>query len=142
MANPHDYSSLFHYSPFPMWVYEIETLKIIDVNHSATKHYGYSREEFLSMTTKDLRPEEEIPLMLKANDRIANKEENIHLGTFTHLKKNGERIRLDINGHKMVFGDKNCMMVVCQDITESEQRMLELEQSERRLQTASKIAKL
>lgn len=32
------YSELFHLSPLPMWVYDIETLEFLDVNEAAEKH--------------------------------------------------------------------------------------------------------
>jgi two-component system, sporulation sensor kinase E len=42
-----------------MWMIAKSNLSIIAVNHAATKHYGYTPEEFLSMTIKDVRPPEE-----------------------------------------------------------------------------------
>src|SRR5690606_40607456 len=53
------YQNLFSLSPIPMWVYDIETLKFLDVNDAAVQHYGYSREEFLSLTINDIRPKED-----------------------------------------------------------------------------------
>ena len=44
-----------------MWVYDFETLQILDVNEAATQRYGYSRPEFLALTIKDLRPPEDVP---------------------------------------------------------------------------------
>ena len=40
------YSELFHMSPQPMWVFDLETLYFLNVNNAAIKHYGYSHEEF------------------------------------------------------------------------------------------------
>ena len=40
----------------PILVYDLETFKIAEVNQSAIDHYGYSHEEFVNMTIKDLRP--------------------------------------------------------------------------------------
>lgn len=39
---------LFERSPLPKWAFESETLRFVDVNEAAVKHYGYSREEFLT----------------------------------------------------------------------------------------------
>ncbi|MEX2588967.1 MAG: response regulator, partial [Chitinophagales bacterium] len=36
------YRHIFHSSPLPMWVYEIDTLRFLDVNNAAVRHYGYS----------------------------------------------------------------------------------------------------
>ena len=43
-----------------MWIYDLESLAFIDVNNAAILHYGYSREEFLSMTIRDIRPPEDV----------------------------------------------------------------------------------
>src|SRR5690606_33048719 len=53
------YSDLFHLSPQPMWVYDLETYHFLDVNAAAITHYGYSRDEFISMTVMDIPPTEE-----------------------------------------------------------------------------------
>ncbi len=50
------YRELFDDHPLPMWIYDEDTLQIFQVNESAVAHYGYSREQFLSMTIKDLPP--------------------------------------------------------------------------------------
>ncbi|HMW03176.1 MAG TPA: response regulator, partial [Acidobacteriota bacterium] len=50
------YRYLFQHNPQPMWVYDLHTLKFLDVNESALRVYGYSREEFSRMTILDIRP--------------------------------------------------------------------------------------
>ena len=55
---------LFEASPTPMWVYDAESLAFLAVNDAAIRHYGYSREEFLAMTIKDIRPPEDVPRLL------------------------------------------------------------------------------
>ena len=51
-----DFSMLFNNNPTPMWIYELPTLRIMKVNDAAVKHYGYSEQEFLTMTIRDIRP--------------------------------------------------------------------------------------
>ena len=50
------YRYMFANNPQPMWIYDLESLAFLEVNSAAIHHYGYSREEFLSMTLKDIRP--------------------------------------------------------------------------------------
>lgn len=137
-----DYSSLFYLSPFPKWVYDLTTFEILDVNQAAIDLYGYSREEFLRLTIKDLRPKEEIPVLLQAHANISQRADTIYFGIFTHQKKSGKLIRMKIHGHKVDFADKKCMVVVCQDVTVEERQVQELQESEQRLKSASSIAKL
>ena len=49
------YRLLFQGNPHPMWVFDLETLTILEVNEAAIWHYGFSREEFLAMKLPDLR---------------------------------------------------------------------------------------
>ena len=52
------YRILFQGNPHPMWVFDLETLQILEVNEAAVQHYGYARDEFLKMKLEDLRAEE------------------------------------------------------------------------------------
>src|SRR5262249_685113 len=54
-----EYRAIFNSNPHPMWIYDIDTLTISDVNDAALKQYGYSRREFVGMCIVQLRPEEE-----------------------------------------------------------------------------------
>ena len=58
------YRLLFEANPLPMWVYDRETLSFFDVNDTAVAHYGYSRDEFMAMTIKDLQVAEDLPDLL------------------------------------------------------------------------------
>jgi PAS domain-containing protein len=59
------YRILFESNPQPMWVFDSETLEFLAVNQAAMRHYGYSIEEFLRMTLRDLRPAEDTPALLE-----------------------------------------------------------------------------
>ncbi|MCH8568865.1 MAG: PAS domain S-box protein [Balneolales bacterium] len=137
-----NYSSLFYLSPLPTWVYHLQTYAILDVNLAALNHYGYTKDEFLSLSLKDLCPNTDMPLLIGAHKDIDMKDGNIYFGVITHTKKSGDQIRMKINGHKVDFTGKKCMMVVGQDVTEEERKMKLLQESEQRLKAASEIAKL
>ncbi|WP_035456562.1 PAS domain S-box protein [Algoriphagus terrigena] len=137
-----DYSSLFYYSPFPNWVYDLNTFEILDVNEAAVQSFGYSRDEFLNLTIKDLPLKEEIPELVAAHIDIDSKFGNIHFGVCTHQKKNAEKIRMKINGHRVDFQGKKCVLMVCQDITQEERQSMAIKESEERLRATSSIAKL
>jgi len=55
---------LFKNHPLPMWIYDIKTLAFLEVNHAAIDKYGYTREEFLALTIKDIRPTEDVPQLI------------------------------------------------------------------------------
>ncbi|MGH7371192.1 MAG: PAS domain S-box protein, partial [Candidatus Methylomirabilales bacterium] len=60
---------LFENNPHPMWITDLETLHFLAVNDAAIQHYGYSGEEFLAMTLKDISPPEDIPGLLESISR-------------------------------------------------------------------------
>jgi len=111
------YHELFHLSPLPMWVYDFETLNFLDVNRAAENSYGYSRDEFLNMTIRDIRPEEEL-LILERTVRDNAKHDKPFQGTFLHLKKNGNLINAEIKTNLIIFNGRKAKLVVATDITE------------------------
>ncbi len=133
---------LFYNSPMPIWVYDIATLKIVDVNERAIDHYGYSRDEFLGMTINDIKPHEELERVEKFRDEIENGTERINFGIFTQLKKDKTRIKADVSGNKLSFLGKDCMVIVSNDVTERENVLAKLKEKEERLLSAQRIAKL
>lgn len=112
-----DYSTLFYHNPLPNWVFDRNTLHILDVNQAAIDHYGFSREEFLNMTIRELRPPDEIPRLHITLDKVDYEKGNILFGAFTHQKKNKEKIQVEVHGHKVLFGDKSAVLVSCLDVT-------------------------
>src|SRR5690348_11592344 len=54
------YRLLFEKSPVPMWVFDRDTLAFLEVNDAAVQHYGWSREEFLRMTIRDIRRSDDV----------------------------------------------------------------------------------
>ena len=117
------YRLLFANNPQPMWIYDLETLAFLEVNKAAMKHYGYSKEEFLSMTLKDIRPEEDIPALL---EDIKNTHLNLNsAGEWRHLKKNGELINVEITSHTVIFNDRKARHILVNDITARKRAQLE-----------------
>lgn len=135
-------SDIFNLNPLPSWIFERQTYTLLDVNLAALDLYGYTKEEFLNLTLQDLRPKEEIPKLLESQKTIHTSDKKIDFGIFTHKKKNGERIKMSVFGQKIIFSNKKCMLVVCQDITQQQKYLAQLEKSQKRLNTATNIAKL
>jgi len=58
-ASERQHRMLFEHNPQPMFAYDRATLRIVAVSDSAVASYGYSREEFLTLTIKDVMPRED-----------------------------------------------------------------------------------
>lgn len=118
IANPggEQYRPLFQFHPQPMWVYDIETLNFLAVNNVAIARYGYSEEEFLRMTIKDIRPAEDVPLLIR---KIAGMTEGYTTPeTWRHFKKDGTLMHVEISSHTLIFNDRRAELVMAHDVTE------------------------
>lgn len=110
------YRLLFASNPIPMWVYDVETLRFLEVNDAAIYRYGYSREEFLSMTIKDIRPPEDVPALLTSVSNVNRGFEEA--GTWRHRKRDGQIIDVEITSHELTFAGRPADLVLAHDVTE------------------------
>ena len=111
------YRDLFELNPQPMWVYDVETYGVLDVNEAAVRHYGFSKDEFLEMTILMLRPEDEIPTVLNAVNFVREHERLFSTGVYKHRKKNGELIDVLIQSNIVYINDRKAELVLATDIT-------------------------
>jgi PAS domain S-box-containing protein len=141
-ASEENYKTLFQYSPLPKFVYDIDSFQILDANEHAIDLYGFSRNEFLGMSMKDLTHDTGIEELLKFDEELTENRKDVQLGIKEHFKQNGERILVDITGHTNYYDGKKCMMIVCQDVTEREHYLESLKSSEHKFSIAASLAKL
>jgi len=110
------YRLLFARNPQPMWVYDLETFAFLEVNEAALRHYGYSREEFLSMTLFDIRPEEDAAALREAIGRI---EDGISFGgVWRHRLKDGRLANMEISSHTYTAEGRREGLVLAIDVTQ------------------------
>lgn len=131
------YRLFFYKNPLPMWTFEIDTLRFLDVNDAAINHYGYSREEFLSMTLKDIRTEED-SAEIDAIHQKHKDSENVTHENVKHRKKNGEIIHVNISRYFFNEQGKKSFLVLAQDVTEKLRAEKALGRSNERFQLVSK----
>lgn len=112
------FSDLFNICPLPLWVFDYETFKFLDVNAAAIRHYGFDKEEFLEMTIMDIRPSEEIDRVKKMIDVILSGQKSVYKGIFRHHKKNGEILSVKIKSNVIEYRGTKAGLVVAHDITE------------------------
>lgn len=107
---------LFDNNPHPTWVFDRETLRFLAVNDAAVRKYGYSSDEFLKMTIKDIRPPEDVPAMLKTVAGIRDGTESV--GAWRHRLKDGTDIDVEITSYALSFAGRPADVVVAVDITQ------------------------
>jgi hypothetical protein len=124
---------LFADHPFPMWVYDLETLGFLDVNEATVARYGYSREEFLALRLTDIRPREDVPRLLA--DVRHERPPLQASGEWRHRLKSGRLIDVRIVSHLLPFAGRRAALVVAEDITERKRAEVALRASEARFRT-------
>ena len=109
------YRRLFMENPQPMYIFDIETLDFLEVNEAMVKHYGYTRDEFLKMNIKEIRPPEDVPALIA--DIKSIEEPQDMAGEWRHLKKDGSLMHVLINTHAVVFNNRKARHGMANDIT-------------------------
>jgi PAS domain S-box-containing protein len=117
------YKALFDKSPLPKWIYDSETLRFLEVNHTATVQYGYSKEEFLGMTLLDIKLKEKAEELIPVQN--SDWPESIDIDTI-HKKKNGELIKVHVTANALRYENRLARMAIVIDHTEQEKAKDEL----------------
>jgi PAS domain S-box-containing protein len=113
------YRSLFESNPLPAWVFDVETFRFFAVNDAALQHYGYTREEFLSMKSTDIRPPEDVSRYMDNVEALRDKSGSA--GVWKHRKRDGSLIDVEITTQALRFEERAAKLVIAKDITERKQ---------------------
>lgn len=110
---------LFESNPHPMLIINTETLSILAVNNAALQLYGYLREEFLRFTIKDIRPPEDVPILMQGLQHYAQQLQQKgyrSVGIYRHRKKDGTVFPVEITTSPMQFKGQSARLVLIREI--------------------------
>lgn len=127
------YRYLFDNNPMPMWIIDLVSFKFLDVNKMAILQYGYSREEFLSMTALDIRPDDDKIHFIKSSDRSKIDKSNYNRGIWNHIKKDGTIVPVEIIAHNIVYEGTAARLILSNDISGRKKAETNLEKRNREL---------
>jgi PAS domain S-box-containing protein len=105
------YRLLFERHPLPMWVYDVATLRFLEVNDAAVRHYGYTREEFLGMTILDIRPVDDVQLIVNVTLHPQRKGAT-HNQLWRHRRKDGRVFWVEITSEEVRFQGRPAEVVI------------------------------
>ncbi len=109
------YDIIMHTSPEPMFIYDIETFRFLDVNDSALILYGYKKEQFLTLDLTDVYSPEDIKSLINlAREKI---HPGIYTGPWKHRKKDGSQILVELSITKMDYKGKSAHFNMIKDVT-------------------------
>ncbi len=109
---------LFEDNPLPMWVFDRESLRFLEVNQAATARYGYTREEFLNMTLADIRPPEDVG---RLKETVAESSGLVVPAQWRHRLKDGRLIDVEVASHTISYGGRPAVLSVLHDVTQRNQ---------------------
>ena len=89
------------------------------MNDAAVQHYGYSLEEFLTMTIKDIRPTKDVPALIEQTSQKTLKFNAVQ--NWQHYKKDGSLVQVEITSHSLKFAGREARAVLIHDVTERKQ---------------------
>ena len=131
----HKYGDLFHINPLPMWIYDLEFLKFRQVNDAAIQKYGYTRNEFMKMTLRDIRPPEDVIKLEKAISLVREHKKLFSNGIiFRHKKKDGSIIYVELVSNPIFINKVKYEVVIVNDITQSLDYIQAIEKQNLKLQ--------
>ena len=131
------FQGLFDFSPLPSWVRDAESLRFLAVNRAALSTYGYTREEFLAMTVRDIRPPAEDTRFRAYLDerRISGlEEENASSGRWIHRRKDGSLLSVETWSRPFFHRGRPARLVIARDVSDQLRAEEELRLSRERFQ--------
>ena len=114
------YRILFEHNPNPMWIYDAQTLVFLMVNDAAVQHYGYSVDEFLTMTILNIRPSANIGTCLNQINVVRSARYS-HSGEWQHCQKDGTVIDVEITSRALSWSGVAARCVLVKDVTKRKQ---------------------
>lgn len=130
------YRDLFENNPLPMWLYDLDTLMLLDLNEAAIDHFDYTRDEFLTMSIKDIIYGNDLSQVKKKIDPTAHSKLN-HAGIWKLIKNDRTLIDAEITLSDFSFQGKPARLVLANDITQRLKAEEELKESQQHLRELS-----
>jgi len=112
------YRNLFFNNPMPIFIWDVQTLQILEVNDVAQAEYGYTRDELLQMNVLDIRPEKDHNRIQAFAKDFIETGVSKKSGIWHYKKKNGDLIVLDISSHKIDYKGTAAILAIHNNITE------------------------
>jgi PAS domain S-box-containing protein len=103
-------------NPYPTWVYSLESFRFLEVNQVAVRLYGWSVDEFLSMTIADIRPRDDVPSLLENVARMRDLQGGV-TGPWRHRHKDGTLVQVGVTFLSLPFLGHSARMIIADPVT-------------------------
>ncbi|MBX3387775.1 MAG: PAS domain S-box protein, partial [Phycisphaeraceae bacterium] len=109
------YAAIFDNNPQPLWVYEVGTLRMLEVNRATLDLFGYGREEFLKLTLADLVAPVDRERLRHAASIVQGLTRT---GPWRAVRKGGSEFDAEVFGNDLSLGDRPSRIVMLTDVTD------------------------
>ncbi|HUJ58102.1 MAG TPA: PAS domain S-box protein [Kofleriaceae bacterium] len=110
------YAELFELNPRPMWVFDRETLQFVLVNQAASRLYGWTRDEFLAMTLRDIRDPSDLPRFERVQAEVRDVQTSFRRTGF-HRTKDGREMEVEVEVTRVDYRGRPASLTVITDVT-------------------------
>jgi len=117
-ASEERYRNLFFNNPMAILIWDIDTLKIVEINDTACKEYNYTRQELLQMTLLDIKPAEEHENVKQFAIMFKKNQEQMVSGIWRHISKQGTVLFMEEFCHKMEYEGKHAVLAIANNVSE------------------------
>lgn len=112
------YRNLFYNNPMPIFIWDLHTLSILEVNDVAQAEYGYTRDEMLAKKITDLRPRADHERTRAFAREFLQSDVTKKSAIWHQLKKNGEMMVLDVSSQRVDYKGRTAILAIHNNITE------------------------
>jgi PAS domain S-box-containing protein len=120
---------LFSAVPHAVFVCDMETFEILQVNDAATRTYGYTAEEFHAMRLYDIYPASDHTLLKQTLEALD--PSNLSRDARNHLTKDGRTLDVEITVHQLEFHERRTMLITVLDVSERKRLELDLRHAQK-----------
>src|SRR4029077_58238 len=110
------YYLLFTNNPQPMWVFDLRSLQILAANDAAQVQYGFSQQEFLGRTARDLLPAQDTEAFLADVGRPAQDGQSRRVWRQRH--KDGSTFQVEVRAIDLKYADCSARLILASDSTD------------------------
>ncbi len=133
---------LFYHSPIPKYLLDLDNYFILKANKKMLNHFGKEESSIVGKKVSEILKKEEVLFFMNSLQASINATTHVNFGVFTHITSNGKSTRFELIGNYLNLEDTKTILFACYDVTEKENKLLQVQSSERRLKIAATINKI
>lgn len=140
-ASEESYRNLFEMTPAAIIIWDPVTLKVLEVNSTAEREYGYPRGEFKKLTVVDFRSEDQIEAIKQVASSFLSGSKSFFKGVWPHRTKKGDVIYMDYDSHLITFNGQPAVLALGENVTEklALEKALEVERKQKQDEIADAV---